>query len=195
MSDEGGSWAPFGRSSDDEPPEPVQPPAPVEEEAARVEEEKQEAATVEEPPPAPAPTPTPPQTFAPPAAPQVQPLPTPSAPPVLAWPDPAPRPEPPPAEQQAPWPPQGYQTAKPVPSDATVALVLGIASILFCGFVGPFAIHYGLKARRQIDADPKLGGRGLATWGYALGIVSTTVLVLFLILVAAGVIAISSLDT
>lgn len=180
MSDSGSSWAPFGPSpDDDEEPRAKETPEPEPEPAAESEPE---------PPPA---------AFAPPTPAEPKPLPAPTPQSPLAWPDPAPRApqpaasEPPPSSQQAPWPPQEFQGRKPVPSDATVALVVGIASVLFCGFIGPFAIFYGLRARRQIDADPALGGRGLATWGYALGIVSTTVLIILLALVAAGVIVLS----
>ncbi len=191
MSDDGSSWAPFGPSlgDDDEspaapPPIAPEPPAPIAEPPADHEPGALEGAEAAEEPLAPVSEP-PPLSFAPPAAPPVQPLPRSAEPAAQAWPTPDGSP-PEPQGQQAPWPPQGFAQSKPVPSDATVALVLGIASILFCGLVGPFAVHYGAKARRQIDADPALGGRGLATWGFALGIVSTAVLVLLLLLIAVG---------
>ncbi|MEJ7893207.1 MAG: DUF4190 domain-containing protein [Solirubrobacteraceae bacterium] len=171
------SWAPFGPGPDKDDDEPRAGDPPPQ---AQPEPEAPRAGFA---PPAPAPLP--PLPPRPPAA-EASPL---------AWPDPALHasepPASPPPERQAPWPPQGFQTRKPVPSDATAALVVGIASVAFCGFIGPFAIHYGLKARRQIDADPALGGRGLATWGYALGIVSTSVLIVLLGLVAAGIIVLT----
>jgi hypothetical protein len=200
---DGGSWAPFGPgSSDDEPDEPL---APLDDGSPEEEPEAAPAApAVSEPPPVaepvpvaeppPEPEPAPPAaTFQPPVAQPLPTLPDPSSP-ALGWPAPTPPPHPPPVEPsgpQAPWPPQGYRTPARVPQNATVALVLGIVSILFCGLLGPFAIQYGLRARAEIDADPALGGRGLAVWGLALGVLSTSLLVLALVLTAAGVIAIT----
>ena len=199
MSSDGGSWAPFGPGSgDDEPESPPPAPLPPESEPPPQGEPPPES----EPPPVSEPPPAPPEPEPPPAAafrpPVAQPLPTlpdPSSPP-RAWPSPQQPATPPavptePSGPQAPWPPQGYRTPAKVPQNATVALVLGVVSVLFCGLVGPFAIHYGLKARAQIAADPSLGGRGLAGWGLALGVVSTTLLVLALILIGAGVIVVS----
>jgi hypothetical protein len=146
---------------------------------------------VSEPPPVeePDPGPPPPITFAPPVAAPLPTLPEPTGPASLGgWP--APDPSPPPSGQQAPWPPTGHLTPKPVPSSATLALVLGVTA-LFCGFTGPFAIHYGLQARREQAADPSLGGRGLAAWGLGLGVLATAFLILTLILVATGVLVLT----
>jgi Domain of unknown function (DUF4190) len=65
---------------------------------------------------------------------------------------------------------------------AIAALVLGIVSIFAFGFIaGLIAIILGVLARKEIDADPSLGGRGLATAGLVLGIVGVVLwaLVLF----------------
>jgi len=58
---------------------------------------------------------------------------------------------------------------------ATTALVLGIASLLFCGlFTGIPAIVLGRRARREIDAsNGQLGGRGTATAGFVTGLIGT----------------------
>jgi len=53
---------------------------------------------------------------------------------------------------------------------------------------GPFAWVIGARARKAIDADPtRYGGRGLATAGYALGIVTSIMLVLVVGLFALGI--------
>lgn len=72
---------------------------------------------------------------------------------------------------------------------ANTAMILGIVAIagtFVCGLpilLGPFAWAIGAKARREIDADPqRWGGRSEATAGYVLGIV-TTVLLMLVVLV------------
>jgi hypothetical protein len=55
---------------------------------------------------------------------------------------------------------------------AIAALVLGIVSLFIFGFIaGVIAIILAVQARKEIDTDPNLGGRGLATAGLVLGIV------------------------
>jgi hypothetical protein len=79
--------------------------------------------------------------------------------------------------------------ALPRPSEATIALVLGILSPLTCGVVlGPIAIWYGRKAQQQIRAHPAtLGGDGLATVGIWLGAIGIVVFVIeLLIAVSSG---------
>ncbi|GAB2765392.1 hypothetical protein GCM10027020_17260 [Nocardioides salsibiostraticola] len=77
----------------------------------------------------------------------------------------------------------------PPPSDgsATVALVLGILSIVLCGFLtGIPAMIMGRNAKKRIQASGgQLGGEGLATAGFWTGLVGTVLSVLgFLAIVA-----------
>jgi len=102
----------------------------------------------------------------------------------------------------SPWPVAGPYAGAPVPwgpgpvpwspppehPQATTALVLGVVAIM--GFLptGPFAWVIGGRARRAIDADPaRWGGRGLATAGYVLGIVTTVMLALLVGVIALTV--------
>jgi len=82
--------------------------------------------------------------------------------------------------------------ALPTDSQATVALVLGILSLLPCFWVvGPVAIFIGNAARRRIElAGGVIGGGGLATAGMVMGIIGTVFLVLLVlygIAVAIGI--------
>ena len=74
---------------------------------------------------------------------------------------------------------------------ATTALVLGLVGLVgtfACGLpvlLGPVAWWIGAKARGEIDASPgRYGGRGQATAGMILGIITTVLLVLSLALLA-----------
>ena len=90
------------------------------------------------------------------------------------------------AEPTRPYP-QGPPGTKPSPSDryfqdltysrAKNALLLGIASVLCCGFLtGIPAIWVGVQAVRDIDASQgRLRGRGSAIAGIVLGIVGSLV--------------------
>ena len=68
---------------------------------------------------------------------------------------------------------------------ATMALILGLLGLLFCPPVGIAGLVVGHSARKEIDAAPqRFTGRGLATAGFVLGIVSvvyTTLLLVYLI--------------
>lgn len=71
---------------------------------------------------------------------------------------------------------------------ATTAMILGIvglAGTFVCGFLcvlGPFAWAIGAKTRREIDAEPqRWSGRGEATAGFVMGIITTILLILGLI--------------
>lgn len=75
---------------------------------------------------------------------------------------------------------------------AIAALVLGIVGIIFCPLAAPFAWYYGRRAERLVDASGGvLDGRGEATAGKILGIVScvlvTIAIVLFIGLIGFGV--------
>lgn len=60
-------------------------------------------------------------------------------------------------------------------------MILGILGMVCCGlFAGIPAIVLGTQARREIDAAPHVqGGRGMATAGFVLGIISTVGSVLY----------------
>jgi uncharacterized membrane protein YjgN (DUF898 family) len=73
-----------------------------------------------------------------------------------------------------------------VPShpQAVTVLVLGILSLVVCGLIGPFAWGMGSRVVREIEASGgRWGGHTEATIGRILGIVSTVLLVLSVVLV------------
>jgi len=80
---------------------------------------------------------------------------------------------------------------------ATTAMILGILGLVLCQLVGPFALVIGRKAVREIDAsNGMLGGRGQATAGWIMGLISTILLALSIVVVVVAVIAaIASSDT
>ncbi len=96
-------------------------------------------------------------------------------------------PPPPPPMQQ---PGYGYTPDHP---RATIALVLGIVSLVLCSVLGPVAWVVGGRAVREIDASGgRLGGRGQAKAGQVLGIIATVLLVLgILFLIVVAVIGVS----
>jgi len=76
--------------------------------------------------------------------------------------------------------------APPNDSQATTALVLGILSVVCCSILGPVAIFIGNASRRRIQASGgTLGGSGLATAGFVLGIIGTVFLVIGVYVLAA----------
>ncbi|HET6551023.1 MAG TPA: DUF4190 domain-containing protein [Solirubrobacter sp.] len=80
---------------------------------------------------------------------------------------------------------QQWQPQPATPGSATAALILGICGLLVCGVIlGPLAIVYGNKARRQIDSSGgRLGGRGMATAGLVLGWVALGLWAIWIIIV------------
>lgn len=67
--------------------------------------------------------------------------------------------------------------------EASKALVFGILSFIICAPIfGPMAISKANTAIRAIDADPRLGGRGMATAGKVCGIIGLCLFGLFLLL-------------
>ena len=67
---------------------------------------------------------------------------------------------------------------------AIASLVTGILGLLVAGIIlGLVAIVLGVMARRDIEREPGLGGRGMATTGIVLGAIG---LVLAVILLAVG---------
>ena len=93
-----------------------------------------------------------------------------------------------PGQPQAP---QGPVYQSPPNADGAVAsLVLGILGITICSICAPFAWWQGAKARTAVDASGgALGGRGLATAGWIMGIIGTVIIilgVLLLVVLAIG---------
>ncbi|MDN5763163.1 MAG: DUF4190 domain-containing protein, partial [Microlunatus sp.] len=71
---------------------------------------------------------------------------------------------------------------------ATTALILGIVGLVFCPFVGIAGLVLGGRARKEIDAAPgQWGGRGIATAGWVLGIISIVYLAFLVVFVIIGV--------
>ena len=94
-------------------------------------------------------------------------------------------PPPPPGQMMG-----GYAAAPPNDSQATLALILGILSILCCALVGPFAFFIGNSSRNRIQASGgTLGGYGFATAGWIMGIIGTVILALEILWVIVAVIA------
>jgi hypothetical protein len=74
---------------------------------------------------------------------------------------------------------------------AIAALVLGIVGVLFVPLVCSIqAIVLGRQAKREIQAEPRLGGEGMATAGTVLGVVGLCLfavgVLLLLLLVSAS---------
>lgn len=65
---------------------------------------------------------------------------------------------------------------------AVASLVCGLVGLVFCQIVfGPIAISRANAAKRAIEADPTLGGEGLATAGMILGIIDLVLFVIVLL--------------
>lgn len=65
---------------------------------------------------------------------------------------------------------------------AIASLVLGIISLFLFGVIaGVLAIIFGVQARNQTEADPTVGGRGLATAGMILGIIGVVLWAIILL--------------
>jgi len=82
---------------------------------------------------------------------------------------------------------------------ATAALAMGLVSLIGAVLVvpaalGPLACYLGVSARRSIEREPQCwGGKAQATTGMVLGIIASSLLVLFAVvsLVLAGLFAVS----
>jgi hypothetical protein len=80
----------------------------------------------------------------------------------------------------------GGVPATPHPQ-ATLAMILGIVGVAACSLVGIAALVLGNKARKEIDAEPgRYSGRGMATAGFVLGIVSIGFTVMWVLFFALG---------
>ena len=81
----------------------------------------------------------------------------------------------------------------PNDSQATLSLVLGIIGLVCCGLLAPVALFIGNSSRRRIQASGgALGGYGLATAGFVLGIIGTVLLALGILVVIIRIIAAAS---
>jgi hypothetical protein len=84
--------------------------------------------------------------------------------------------------------PYGGQPAAGTNQKAIWALVTGILSVTCCGlFTAIPAVILGNMARKETSTTGQ-GGRGLATAGLVLGIISLVLSVIYLLLVVSGVI-------
>lgn len=83
----------------------------------------------------------------------------------------------------------GYVGYGPPPNhpQAVTAFVLGLVGVAVCGPVGIGGLVIGSRVRREIDAAPgQYGGRGLATAGWVLGIISVVFMVLAVVFLIIG---------
>lgn len=83
------------------------------------------------------------------------------------------------------------QSQYPETSQAVLALVLGIVSLILCQILAPFAWSIGNSELRAIDAGRRPpDNRSLANAGRILGIIGTVLLglgiVLFLLIIVGG---------
>jgi hypothetical protein len=87
-------------------------------------------------------------------------------------------------------PPPGFGGApvRRLHTGARNALILGIASLICCGFIlGPIAIFEGNKARKQIGAAPDhFDGDGLALGGMVLGAIGIAGWLAYMVFVFAA---------
>jgi hypothetical protein len=97
-------------------------------------------------------------------------------------------------------PPQfpSESSAYPEASQATTVLVLGIIGLVFCQILGPFAWVMGNKELEAIEAGRRAPeNRGTANAGRILGIISTVLLAISLVLVVllvAGAVTFTMFD-
>jgi hypothetical protein len=80
----------------------------------------------------------------------------------------------------------------PNDGQATLALVLGIVSLTCCaGIISPVALFIGNSSRQRVqNSGGTIGGGGMATAGFILGIIGTALLVIEIFWVIAAVIGI-----
>jgi len=109
----------------------------------------------------------------------------------------------PPPYQQPDYGQYAFTPRPPAHNSATTAMALGLIGLigmLFCGgltlVLSPFAWAIGSKAVREIDANPgAYSGREQAFAGKVMGIIGTVLLVLGVLVVAAFIVWVFTLDT
>ncbi|WP_405160160.1 DUF4190 domain-containing protein [Nocardia sp. NBC_01499] len=68
---------------------------------------------------------------------------------------------------------------------ATIILILGILSLVFCQIIGPVAWVMGKRALNEIDASGgALGGRSNVMVGYICGIIASVLIIISLLFIA-----------
>lgn len=83
----------------------------------------------------------------------------------------------------------GYVGYGPPPNhpQAVTAFVLGLVGLVVCTPVGIAGLVMGGRVRREIDAAPsQYSGRGLATAGWVMGIISVVILVVLVVIAIIG---------
>jgi len=80
---------------------------------------------------------------------------------------------------------QPYQPGGQSSTKAIVSLVLAIVSFFVCGLILSIpAVFLGRSAQREIDASGgRIGGRGMATAGYVVGLINVVISVIVIIVV------------
>ncbi|CAN5591562.1 hypothetical protein BH10ACT1_BH10ACT1_15250 [soil metagenome] len=83
----------------------------------------------------------------------------------------------------------GYGGQREHPQGTTI-LVLGICSLVICGFLGPVAWVMGNNALKEIDANPSAyTNRGSVSAGRICGIITSVLMILGLVVIVIAVIA------
>lgn len=83
----------------------------------------------------------------------------------------------------------GMQAFQPEHPQGTTILVVGILSFVVCQLLGPVAWYMGSKARADVQASPTgYSNSSLITVGWVLGIVSTGLMIVSVVLVAVYII-------
>jgi hypothetical protein len=84
----------------------------------------------------------------------------------------------------------------PNDSQATLSLVFGILGVVCCGVLAPVALFIGNSSRRRIQASGgALGGYGLATAGFVLGIIGSALLAIYIVILIVRIISAASTPT
>ncbi|MFI7001464.1 DUF4190 domain-containing protein [Nocardia sp. NPDC050175] len=101
--------------------------------------------------------------------------------------------------QQPPYGYPAYGAYGPPPEhpQATIILILGILSLVFCQIIGPVAWVMGKRALNEIDASGgALGGRSNVMVGYVCGIIASTLIILgilfFVLFIVLGLVGVWS---
>jgi hypothetical protein len=83
-------------------------------------------------------------------------------------------------------------TPHPQANSAMIMGIVALAGTFICGIlcvVGPFAWYTGAKVRREIDAEPqRWSGRGEATAGYVMGMITTILMILALLVIVVAIV-------
>ena len=100
-------------------------------------------------------------------------------------------PETPGAGLPPPPPPPPPQVGSRTDGRAIASLVLGVAGLIICPVIcSVLAIVFGTQAKREIDRNPAVEGRGMAQAGFVLGIVglvlTAIVAIIYIAVIAAA---------